>query len=479
MQTKKELIQWIEDNKQDFIEISDEIWENPEIALKEFYSSKLQAEYLEKQGFRIQWDIGGLNTAFSAEWGEGKPVIGFAGEYDALSGLSQKNQPTLNPVVPGGLGQGCGHNLLGVGCLAAAMAVKTWLQENGKSGTVIYYGCPAEEAGDGKVYMTRAGAFDNLDAAFNFHPDYINSAVKGSCVGVKDIKYRFHGTSAHAGGSPHLGRSALDAVELMNVGVNYLREHVTKNVRIHYTITHGGDLPNVVPPEAEVWYFIRAHENKELEEVAERVRKIAEGAAMMTETKLEVIFQGACSKVVSNYRLADLQYEAMQFIGPIEYTEEELEYAEKINQNYPKEIREGNMLGIFTEKNRHLALERMGKPLLGENFPSMDEGEVMTGSTDVGDMSQVVPLSMLSTACWATGAPGHTWGIVATGAMSIGHKGMLHAAKIMALAAVDLFENPQLLQEVREEFEKSTKDAPYQCPIPDHIPPKQFPNPLR
>ena len=479
MLTKKELIQWIEDNRQDFIELSDKIWEKPEIALKEFYSSKLQADYLEKQGFKIQWDLGGLNTAFSAEWGEGKPVIGFAGEYDALSGLSQKNQADPEPVVPGGLGQGCGHNLLGVGCLAAAMAVKTWLQESGKSGTVIYYGCPAEEAGDGKVYMTRAGAFDGLDAAFNFHPDYINMAGKGSCVGVKDIKYRFHGTSAHAGGSPHLGRSALDAVELMNVGVNYLREHVTKNVRIHYTITHGGDLPNVVPPEAEVWYFIRAHENKELEEVAERVRKVAEGAAMMTETALEVVFQGACSKVVSNYRLADLQYEAMQFIGPIEYTAEELEYAQKVNQNYPKDIREGNMLSIFNEKHRHLAMERMGQPLLGENFPAMDEGEVMTGSTDVGDMSQVVPLSMLSTTCWASGAPGHTWGIVATGAMSIGHKGMLHAAKTMALAAVDLFNSPELLQEVRDEFEKATKDAPYQCPIPAHIPPKQYPNPLR
>jgi len=475
MKTKQDVIHWLQENQSRFTKVSDEIWANPEVAFQEFKASRLQADFLQAEGFRITWDIGGLNTAFVAEWGEGKPVIGFAGEYDALAGLSQKNQPTQEPLIEGGPGHGCGHNLLGTGCMAAAVALRRWLDATGREGTVRYYGCPAEERITGKTFMARAGAFEGLDAAFNFHPSRLNYAQKGSSIGAYDLKFRFHGRASHAGGSPHLGRSALDAVELMNIGVNYLREHVTSNVRMHYVITHGGDLPNVVPAEAEVWYFVRAYQATERYHVANRVRRVAQGAAMMTETTVDEIFNGACSSVLNNAYLADLQYEAMQVVGPIPFTDEEKAYAHKINDGYP--------LDTTGELFKNLKLppeveERVGvlkrEPLLGENFPSLDEGVIRTGSTDVGDLSWITPLSMLRTACWPAGVSAHSWGIVAASAMSIGHKGMMHAAKIMALAAIDLCTDPEHLRKARQEFERATKGQPYRMPLPDHVKPPRY-----
>ena len=480
METKTDVIQWIEDHRQEFIELSDYIWENPEVAWQEFKASKAQADFMEARGFKITWDVAGINTAFVAEWGSGGPTIGFLGEFDALAGLSQKNQPTQEAVREGAPGQGCGHNLLGVGCLAPVVALKEWLQATGREGTVRYYGCPAEEQISGKTFMARAGAFDDLDAAFNYHPGSMNMPGKGSAVGVYDLVFKFHGTAAHAGGSPHRGRSALDAVELMNVGVNFLREHVTEKVRIHYAITHGGDVPNIVPPEAEVWYFVRAHERKELDEVADRVRKCAEGAAIMTETTYEEQFRGGCSSVLNNHYLADLHYEASKLVGPIEYTEEEKAYAQTINDAYPPE----NAHNLFKNlkvppewQERVDALD--GQPLLGENFPAWNEERIGTGSTDVGDVSWITPLSMINTACFATGAAGHSWGVVATSGMSIGHKGMLHAAKIMAVAAMDLWLDPAHLRKAREEFERATAETPYVSPLPEGTLPPHYPNPVR
>ncbi|MCL4561437.1 MAG: amidohydrolase [Chloroflexi bacterium] len=469
MQTKQDVIAWIEANRLDFTRISDEIWEHPEAGHREFLASQLQADYLAAQGFRITWGAGGLQTAFVAEWGQGKPVIGFAGEYDALSNLSQKNQAEKEAAVPGGLGHGCGHNLLGTGCMASTTAVKRWLEDSGTPGTVRYYGCPSEENTYGKTFMARAGAFDDLDAAFNYHPGYTNMPSKGSAVGVNDIKFRFHGKAAHAGGSPHLGRSALDAVELMNLGVNYLREHVSPKVRMHYVTTHGGDLPNIVPSEAEVWYFIRAHARSELDDVTNRVRRIAEGAALMTETTYEAIFQSACSSVLSNHTLADLQYANMQFVGPIVFTDAERAYAQKINDQYPAEV----VADLF--KSFELPEELRGQSLFGDNYPANDEKRIETGSTDVGDLSWITPVSMLNTACFASGAPGHSWGIVATGAMSIGHKGMLHAAKVMALSAMDLYSDAALLQKARAEFAKATEGQPYRTPLPENVQPPWYP----
>jgi aminobenzoyl-glutamate utilization protein B len=424
--------------------------------------------------------LGGITTAFCAEAGSGAPIIGYLGEYDALAGLSQKNQPTQEPVVEGGPGHGCGHNLLGTGGLASAVAVARWLNATGTSGTVRYYGCPAEEQISGKAFMARTGSFDDLDAAFNFHPANVNAPSKGTCVGVNDLVFRFHGRTAHAGGAPHEGRSALDAVELMNVGVNYLREHVTDKVRIHYVITDGGKLPNVVPDTAEVWYFVRALERAEIEEVSERVRNCARGAALMTDTTVEMRVRGACSRVLNNAHLADLQYEAMQLVGPIEFTAEEKAYAAQVNAAFPARNADEMFAGWQTPAEEQPRLERLaGEPLIGDNFPAWDANWVGTGSTDVGDVSWITPLSMLRTACWATGAPGHSWGIVATGATSIGHKGMMHSAKVMAVAALDLYLHPEHLRDAQAELAAATNGTPYVCPIPADVDPPTRPHPLR
>ena len=475
MKTKQDVLEWIDENSSLFTRISDEIWAHPEIAFQEFRASDLQADFLASDGFRITRDIGDLNTAFVAEWGESKPIIGFVGEYDALSGLSQKNQSIQEPMVEGGPGHGCGHNLLGTGCMAAAFAVKQWLDATGREGTVRYYGCPAEERLTGKTFMARSGVFDDLDAAFNYHPSRANRTSKGSAVGLYDLTFRFHGIAAHAGGSPYLGRSALDAVELMNVGVNYLREHVTSNVRIHYVTTHGGEVPNIVPPEAEVWYFIRAHQREELDDVARRIRKIAEGAALMTETTMDEVFNGACSSLLNNHYLADLQDQAMLKIGPPRFTDKEKAYARKINESYPDETKDNLLKSL--ELPPDVEDRVRDEPLFEEIFPTEDESTINTGSTDVGDVSWITPLSLFMTTSFAAAAPGHNWGITATCGMSIGHKGMMYGAKIMAASAMDLFTDSAHLQKAREEFEKATKDRPYQTPLPDDLKPPHYEHP--
>jgi len=460
MMVKDHVLVWLDRREADFAHMADAIWEHPEFALEESFASKLQADYLEKAGFRVAWGGGGMPTAFIAEWGGGEPVIGFLGEFDALKNLSQKRSAVPDPVVPGGLGHGCGHNLLGTGAVAAAAAVKDWLESSGTPGVVRYYGCPAEESLIGKVFMARDGAFDDLDAAFNFHPWNSNSPNKGSFNALDNLKFHFHGRAAHAGASPHLGRSALDAVELMNVGANYLREHVEPEVRIHYVITNGGDLPNVVPAEAEVWYFVRAPRRTQLEKVTDRLRRIAQGAAMMTETEVEETYITGCYDLLNNSYLADLQYEAMREIGPIRFTDDEIAFAGRINSGYPEETRQS----VF--KSLRLPDDLRELPLIAENFPANDEGKVQAGSSDVGDASWIAPLSLLNTTCCPSGVPLHSWGMAASAGTSIGHKGMMHAAKIMALSAVALYSDPERVRKARDEFEKATGGRAYRSPLP-------------
>ena len=473
MQNKQDIADWLDEHQHRFTAMADEIWDYPELQFLEFKASKLQADFLAAEGFRISWDIGGLSTAFAAEWGTGKPVIAFAGEYDALPGLSQKDQSLPDPIDAGGPGHGCGHNLLGTGCLAAAVAFKTWLQSTGESGTVRYYGCPAEEGGSGKVFMGRAGAFDDLDATFNWHPWYINTAMKGSMLSVNRYYFRFRGRSAHAAADPHSGRSALDALELMNIGVNYLREHVTDDVRLHYTILSGGMAPNVVPDYAESYYYVRAFDPQNLDDVSRRVIRIAEGAAMMTDTEVEIVYKSGSVRVLSNEALADLQYEVMQELGGIEFSDDECAYAAEINAH-------------FGDANVKTLAERYGvdpetarQPLIGDVWPSNDIEMVSPGSTDMGDMSWYAPCSMLQTATWASRAAGHSWGVVATGRTSIGHKGMMYAAKVMALAAAELVMSPERLAEAQVEFQAALEQSPYTCPIPDDVPAPSHPHPLR
>ena len=467
MTTQAEIADWLEERQGRFISISDQIWANPELGMAEFKACKLQADDLALDGFTITRNVGDLPTAFMAEWtsGEGGPIIGFLGEYDALPGLSQANQDIQEPLVAGGAGHGCGHNLLGTAALAATSVVKAWLEHSGAAATVRYYGSPAEETSDGKVFMARAGAFDDLDMALSWHPGSKTSVSGGSSLAMNNITYRFKGRTAHAAANPETGRSALDAVELMNVGVNYLREHMPEKARIHYVITNGGGAPNVVPDDCEVWYFIRSPERYQVEELTARVRKIAEGAALMTETVMEEHFTSGTYNLLYNDVIGDHLMEVLEELGPIAFTDEEHAFAKTIADSFPRELR-ANLLS-----KSKLPAELIDQGLSGEVWPMRDRDEVGSGSTDVSDVSWITPTGQVTTATWALGIPGHSWAVTATGAMSIGHKGMLHAAKALAICAADFICDPAMLRRAQDEFAKSTDGRPYQCPIPAHVPP--------
>ena len=467
MTTQTEIAEWLEERQGRFITISDEIWANPELGMAEYKACALQANDMELDGFTVHRNVGDLPTAFMAEYsqGEGGPVIGFLGEYDALPGLSQESGDIQQPLVQGGAGHGCGHNLLGTASLAAASVVKAWLQHTGTAATVRYYGSPAEETSDGKVFMARGGAFDDLDMALSWHPGSKNTVSGGSSLAMNNITFRFKGRTAHAAANPETGRSALDAVELMNIGVNFLREHMPEKARIHYVITNGGGAPNVVPDDAEVWYFIRSPWRREVEELTDRVRKIAEGAALMTETVMEEHFTSGTYNLLYNDVIGDHMMEVLEALGPIEFTDEEYAFAKTIADGFPRDLR-AHLLS-----KAKLPAELIDQGLSGEVWPMRDRDDVGSGSTDVSDVSWITPTGQITTATWALGIPGHSWAVTATGAMSIGHKGMLHAAKAMAITAADFILDPAMLKAAQDEFAASTEGRPYQCPIPAHVPP--------
>jgi aminobenzoyl-glutamate utilization protein B len=458
-------VEWLEERQHRFIRMADQIWAHPQVALEEAFACQLQIDDLIADDFRITRDVGGLPTAFVAEWGQGGPIIGFLGEYDALPDLSQHSQPTQVPIVARGPGHGCGHNLLGTACLASASALKSWLAATGRPGTVRYYGCPAEETLLGKVYMARAGVFDDLDAAVTWHPGGATRVFRGSTLAMDNLKFRFFGRTAHAGVAPEAGRSALDAVELTNIGVNFLREHVPSTVRLHYVITNGGGAPNVVPAEAEVWYFVRATERREVDAVTARVRRIAQGATLMTDTRVEEAYQSGCYNILPNATLADLADETLRGLGPIGFTDAERAYAQQIIDGYPPEPREQAL------SRGGVPRELWGQPLWGEVLPARGAGEILPGSTEVGDVSWIAPTVSIDVASWALGVPGHSWGITATGAMSIGHKGMLHAAKAMAITAARLVSEPERLAGAHEEFTPATAGRRYVTPLPEGLAP--------
>ncbi len=465
MATNEEIQEWLEEREGRFVAVADEIWRKPQLGLAETEACALHISEIEKEGFDVTRNVGGMPTAFMAEWGSGSPIIGFLGEYDALPGLSQKLQATQDPDVEGGPGHGCGHNLLGTAALAAAMSVKAWLEQTGREGTVRYYGCPAEETLIGKTYMARAGVFDDLDSAITWHPSDFNNATKGSCNAMDNIKFRFHGKTAHAGGNPEQGRSALDAVELMNVGVNYMREHVIQEARIHYVITNGGGAPNVVPDRAEVWYYLRAPRRDQVDHLTAWARDIAKGAALMTGTRLEEDMQGGCYDVLPNNFLADLAQDMLKVIGPIEYTEDELSYAKTVMDGFAPGTCELNL------RARNMPESMLDLPLHGEIGPIYDEGHVSGGSTDVGDVSYITPTVQVHTTCHPTAIPGHSWGITATAGMSIGHKGMMLAAKAMALTGVALYQDPSLIEQAQAEFKEKTGGQPYKTPLEEGLQP--------
>ena len=462
-------LQWIDDNRDSLISAADQVWDFAETLYKEEQSSALLSGMLEEYGFNVQRGVAGIPTAFVAEYGSGGPVIGILGEYDALPGLSQDRVPYRKPLQAGGNGHGCGHNLFGVACLAAATAVKQAIQAGDVKGTVRFYGCPAEEGGSAKTFMARDGLFADADICLTWHPGQVNAVMARNVLAIVKVLFRFRGKSAHASADPYNGRSALDAVELMNVGVNFLREHMIPDGRIHYIITSGGMAPNVVPDYAESQYFVRAPLSSQLAELFARVKDIAQGAALMTGTQVEVDVRTGSSNLLLNDTLIDVLQAKLEQIPPPHYDEAELAFAREVAQTFPPASAAGSLkrLGAGGRK----AVEALhGAPLADIVIP-LHHSDAMLGSSDVGDVSWVAPTGWIGTVCHAIGTPGHSWQLTAQGGMSIGHKGMLYAGKVLGAAALEFMQNPELVKKARAEFEASVRATPYVCPIPAGVKP--------
>ncbi len=466
---KKNAIESIDSMAKVFTEIADKIWDEPELSLKEFKSARVYITKLKELGFEVEEGLCGIETAFCGSFGSGRPVIGILAEYDALSGLSQKAGATAcEALVPGGCGHGCGHNLLGAGSLAAAVAVKEYLEKSGRSGTVKFYGCPGEEGGSGKAFMAREGLWYGLDAALCWHPADVNQVRTGTNNSCIQVLYKFSGVAAHAAGQPHAGRSALDAVELMNIGVQFLREHMTDDCRIHYAITDtGGVSPNVVQAQASVLYMVRANKVADSVKLQARVDKIAQGAALMTETSFERIFIDGTAELLPNYTIEDVLYKNFEQIGTAQYDGEDIALAAALKATYPES---GAPRSIGAEHDAALAkqererAQNYEKPLNDFLCPAYHADCFVAGSTDVGDVSWQTPTAQIETAAWPSGVPGHSWQVVASGKSGYAHKAMLCAGKVLAGAAIDLIEDEALLKKARAEFEEKAAGG-YVCPI--------------
>ena len=450
-----------------FIALSDSIWDSPELRWEETQAVERQIAVAERHGMRITRELGGIPTAFSAELGQGGPLIAFLGEYDALAGLSQvagSSSWQSNPEDSSGNGHGCGHHLLGAGSLLAAVTVATYLEERGLPGRVRYYGCPAEEAAAGKTYMVKAGVFDDIGATMLWHPWQVMTSRQFLSLAYVQVYFRYKGVAAHAGGSPHLGRSALDAVELLNVGVNFLREHMTDSSRIHYAITDaGGGSPNVVQANATAYYLVRAKTAQEMRELYARVVKIAEGAALMTETELTIEFDGACAEYLPNRVLEEALHRHVERIGGVPFDDNDQLKAMEFRRVLPE-------AGVESDHVKFSLDPIPEKPLFDGVVPLGSGPRFLeTGSTDVGDVSWVTPTVQLLGGCFAIGTPFHSWQLVAQGKLPAAHKGMLHAAEVVSSLALELFDDASLLEQAKTEFRDATTRSPYASPIPDGV----------
>ncbi len=456
---KKIAVNEIEKKEKLIYDVAEKIWDFAELSLQEYRSCDLFCKVMAEEGFEVEKGICGIATAFSASFGSGRPVIGLLAEYDALSGITH-DRPTAH---------GCGHNLLGSGAMAAAVGIKEYLKQSGHSGTVILYGCPGEEGCASKAFMARDGLWNKLDAALTWHPADCNEVVTGSSNSCIQVQYTFKGISSHASAAPDKGRSALDAVELMNIGVQFLREHMSSKARVHYAITDaGGVSPNVVQSRAQVLYMVRSNHVKEALKLQERVDKIAEGAALMTETTFERKFVDGMSDTVTNRTLEETAYNNFMELGVPSHTAEELKKSEELALTY--ESRDKNP-GIGSEYDEAYALKAAKQR--SENGTYMNDfllphfmGDAFEpASTDVGDVSYNCPTLQIHVASWPNGCPGHSWQNVACAGSSLGFKAAVHAGKVLAATALDLFEDDDLLRKCHDEFNLRTKDG-YACPIP-------------
>jgi aminobenzoyl-glutamate utilization protein B len=439
----------IEAKREHYAKVAQQIWDLAEVGYQETKSSALLQSELAAAGFKVEAGVAGMPTAFVASFGKGSPVIGILAEFDALPGITQDATPERRPLPEKGAGHACGHHLFGTGSTAAAIAVKEWLASGGAKGSIRLYGTPAEEGGAGKVYMVREGLFKDVDVVLHWHAADRNDASPGSSLANKSAKFRFRGVSAHAAGAPERGRSALDGVEAMNHMVNLMREHVQEDSRIHYVITSGGSAPNVVPDFAEVFYYVRHPDPKQVAEMFERVVKASQGAAMGTGTTVEHEVIHGIYAMLPNDVLARAMDANLRKVGGVPYTPEERQFAETLRKS-------------FTGETRPLDTANRVEP-----FEMKEAG----GSTDVADVSWVVPTTGLRAATWVPGTPGHSWQAIAAGATGIGTKGMLVAAKTLALTAIDLFATPKLIEEARAEYLKRVGPSFRYVPLVGDRPP--------
>ncbi len=460
MQNAERIWQLVEAHEADLVAMSDRVWGMPELNFQETRSTAEHAALLEAKGFRVEQGLVGIPTAVLGEWGEGGPVIAMLGEYDALPGLSQEAGVAEHRPVPGQhAGHGCGHNLLGAGAMLAAIAVRDWLAEQGLPGRIRYYGCPAEEGGAAKTFMVRDGVFADVDMAISWHPAPFAAVNEAFSLAILQVDYAFVGRSSHAAASPELGRSALDAVELMNVGVNYLREHIPDSARVHYAyLDAGGIAPNVVQGTAKVRYLMRAEELPALQELAARVGRIAEGAALMTETTVEHRVISGMSNLLGNGPLEQALHANIERLGPPPFDAEDKAFAEAIRATVrPEDI---------VSAHARFGLAVTDAPLADRLVPLDTKGSRQVGSTDVGDVSWAVPTVQMRGATYAIGTPGHSWQLTAQGKSKLAHKGMVHAAKAMAGTALDVLQDRALLEAAQAEHRARLELTPYVSPLP-------------
>lgn len=447
---KKALLKAIEKHQNALIKISDDIWSAAETAFEETESSKILADYAEKQGFIVERGVAEMPTAFVATYGSGKPVISVLGEFDALPGLSQNTVPTKSPLTEGNPGHGCGHNLFGAGSLGAAIAIKELIASGKIKGTVKFFGTPSEEKFFGKIWMVKAGLWDDVDVNISWHPAPITEADVQSSLALVDFKVEFFGQAAHAAADPWNGRSASDALELYTAGINYYREHVQPTVRMHYHIQDGGQVVNVVPDYARVWVRVRDTKREGMMPVYKRVMEMAKGAAILANVDYKVSLISGIYEVLVNRAGGEIMQKNLELLGPITYTEEEVAFGKKIQK--------------ATQKPQ-IGMDSNIKPM--RNTEKNPGG----GSTDVGDVSWNVPNINLKVTVAPKDTPWHSWAVVACGGMSIGHKGMIYASKAMSMTMLDLFENPDLVTKVKTEYKERKGDVVYEPIIPDGPPP--------
>jgi len=457
---------WMDSSREEAVSCARYIWEHPELGEHEIKSSERLAAFLEDNGFTITRGVADIPTAWVASFSNGEgPVIGYLAEFDALPGLSQAAfTPTREPMEEGGNGHGCGHNLLGTASAFAALGLKEAAVKHNLRCTIKVFGCPAEETLVGKVYMAREGIFDGVDVMLGWHPGGGNAVTFSSSLAMSSIKFKFFGRTAHGAGDPHHGRSALDAVELMDTGVNFMREHIIEKARVHYVITKGGGAPNVVPDVAEVWYFVRAPKTEQQRPILEWVKEIARGSAMMTKTRVEENLLSSCYEVLLNEPLAELLQENLEAVGPPQFGEEDYAFARKLSESFEKEEKK--------EKEEEKADSMLLKTSIKElKIVPPDKWEWGSGSTDDGDVSWNVPYGRITTTCSVSGCPGHSWQVVSCSGSPIGFKGMVIAAKVLSGAGIDLLKEPKWIKMAKEDFKKKLDGRTYQCGVPDSLRP--------